>query len=199
MEKRTLLIKCSSPLCTRYTNLFECLNFFLAYFAWQRLFLLFAFITLRGKLARSRLKKKTLARALRWIAVFAKPSYFPRSAPIVLSVYWTPGPEYFFAWRVRRLLNKESKARGERNFLVCLLIRLFCLCLLFWTQKLIDLNQQLLVTLGVSHSSLDQVCHVTAKHGLHSKLTGAGGGGCTFTLVTPGILCHVRYTFVTLI
>ena len=60
MEKRTLLIKCSSPLCTRYTNLFECLNFFLAYFAWQRLFLLFAFITLRGKLARSRLKKKPL-------------------------------------------------------------------------------------------------------------------------------------------
>lgn len=56
----------------------------------------------------------------------------------------------------------------------------------FMLKKLIDLNQQLLVTLGVSHSSLDQVCHVTAKHGLHSKLTGAGGGGCTFTLVTPG-------------
>lgn len=144
-------------------------------------------------------KRKTLAHALRWTAVFVKPPYFPRTAPIVLSVYWTPGPEYFFAWRVRRLLNKESKARGKRNFLVCLPIRLFCLCLLFWTQKLIDLNQQLLVTLGVSHSSLDQVCHVTAKHGLHSKLTGAGGGGCTFTLVTPGILCHVRYTFVTLI
>ena len=58
----------------------------------------------------------------------------------------------------------------------------------YCTQKLIDLNQQLLVTLGVSHSSLDQLCHVTAKHGLHSKLTGAGGGGCAFTLVTPGTL-----------
>jgi len=53
-------------------------------------------------------------------------------------------------------------------------------------EKLTDLNQQLLVTLGVSHSSLDQVCHVTAKYGMHSKLTGAGGGGCAFTLVTPG-------------
>ena len=53
-------------------------------------------------------------------------------------------------------------------------------------QKLIDLNQQLLVTLGVSHASLDQLCQVTAKHGMHSKLTGAGGGGCAVTLVTPG-------------
>ncbi|CAH3021968.1 unnamed protein product, partial [Porites evermanni] len=51
---------------------------------------------------------------------------------------------------------------------------------------LIDLNQQLLVTLGVSHSSLDELCCVTSKYGLHSKLTGAGGGGCAFTLVTPG-------------
>jgi len=53
-------------------------------------------------------------------------------------------------------------------------------------EKLIDLNQQLLVTLGVSHASLDQLCHVTARHGMHSKLTGAGGGGCALTLVTPG-------------
>lgn len=53
-------------------------------------------------------------------------------------------------------------------------------------EKLIDLNQKLLVTLGVSHSSLDQICHMTAKYGMHSKLTGAGGGGCAFTLVTPG-------------
>lgn len=54
-------------------------------------------------------------------------------------------------------------------------------------EKLIDLNQQLLVTLGVSHASLDQLCHVSAKHGMHSKLTGAGGGGCAVTLVTPGM------------
>lgn len=53
-------------------------------------------------------------------------------------------------------------------------------------KKLIDLNQHLLVTLGVSHGSLDRLCRVTAKYGMHSKLTGAGGGGCGFTLVTPG-------------
>lgn len=53
-------------------------------------------------------------------------------------------------------------------------------------EKLIDLNQHLLVTLGVSHGSLDRLCRVTAKYGMHSKLTGAGGGGCGFTLVTPG-------------
>ena len=63
-----------------------------------------------------------------------------------------------------------------------------------------DLNQQLLVTLGVSHSSLDELCCVTSKHGLHSKLTGAGGGGCAFTLVTPGNLkgtesCKLCYSY----
>jgi len=72
-----------------------------------------------------------------------------------------------------------------------------CLCN---TQNLIDLNQQLLVTLGVSHSSLDELCCVTSKHGLHSKLTGAGGGGCAFTLVTPGNLkgtesCKLCYSY----
>lgn len=63
----------------------------------------------------------------------------------------------------------------------------------FYQQKLIDLNQKLLVTLGVSHSSLDQICHMTAKYGMHSKLTGAGGGGCAFTLFTPGThQCDIR-------
>ena len=58
----------------------------------------------------------------------------------------------------------------------------------------------MLVTLGVSHSSLDELCCVTSKYGLHSKLTGAGGGGCAFTLVTPGNikgteLCKLRYSY----
>lgn len=71
---------------------------------------------------------------------------------------------------------------------------------LYNTQKLIDLNQQLLVTLGVSHRSLDELCCVTSKYGLHSKLTGAGGGGCAFTLVTPGNIketesCKLRYSY----
>ena len=65
----------------------------------------------------------------------------------------------------------------------------------FFFQKLIDLNQHLLVTLGVSHGSLDRLCRVTAKYGMHSKLTGAGGGGCGFTLVTPGTVYRICYTF----
>ena len=41
---------------------------------------------------------------------------------------------------------------------------------------------------------------MTSKYGLHSKLTGAGGGGCAFTLVTPGNikgteLCKLRYSY----
>uniref|UniRef100_A0A673M1T5 GHMP kinase C-terminal domain-containing protein n=1 Tax=Sinocyclocheilus rhinocerous TaxID=307959 RepID=A0A673M1T5_9TELE len=31
--------------------------------------------------------------------------------------------------------------------------------------------------MGVGHSSLDTLCRVTLARGLHSKLTGAGGGG----------------------
>ena len=52
-------------------------------------------------------------------------------------------------------------------------------------QQLIDLNQGLLKTLGVSHPRLDLVQTLTAKQSLHSKLTGAGGGGFAFALITP--------------
>ncbi|XP_033747951.1 mevalonate kinase-like isoform X2 [Pecten maximus] len=55
-----------------------------------------------------------------------------------------------------------------------------------YDKELIDINQGLLRTLGVSHSRLDRVCEVTAALGLHAKLTGAGGGGCAFCLITPG-------------
>lgn len=48
-----------------------------------------------------------------------------------------------------------------------------------------DLNHHLLQAMGVSHETLDRICHVTSKHGLHSKLTGAGGGGCAVTLLRP--------------
>jgi mevalonate kinase len=50
------------------------------------------------------------------------------------------------------------------------------------------MNQHHLNALGVGHASLDQLCQVTAAHGLHSKLTGAGGGGCGITLLKPGTL-----------
>uniref|UniRef100_A0A8I3S398 Mevalonate kinase n=1 Tax=Canis lupus familiaris TaxID=9615 RepID=A0A8I3S398_CANLF len=53
-------------------------------------------------------------------------------------------------------------------------------------EELIDINQHHLNALGVGHASLDQLCQVTMAHGLHSKLTGAGGGGCGITLLRPG-------------
>ncbi|NXU85901.1 KIME kinase, partial [Xiphorhynchus elegans] len=52
-------------------------------------------------------------------------------------------------------------------------------------EEFFDINQHLLTVLGVSHPSLDRLCQVTASHGLHSKLTGAGGGGCAITLLPP--------------
>lgn len=54
-------------------------------------------------------------------------------------------------------------------------------------EELIDINQHHLNVIGVGHPSLDIVCRVTASHGLHSKLTGAGGGGCAITLLHPDI------------
>lgn len=48
------------------------------------------------------------------------------------------------------------------------------------------MNQHSLNALGVGHTSLDQLCQMTMAHGLHSKLTGAGGGGCGITLLRPG-------------
>ncbi|XP_025970373.2 mevalonate kinase [Dromaius novaehollandiae] len=52
-------------------------------------------------------------------------------------------------------------------------------------EELFDVNQHHLNVIGVGHPSLDRLCRVTASHGLHSKLTGAGGGGCGITLLRP--------------
>lgn len=54
-------------------------------------------------------------------------------------------------------------------------------------EELIDMNQHHLNALGVGHASLDQLCQVALAHGLHSKLTGAGGGGCGITLLRPDL------------
>ncbi|XP_017916592.1 PREDICTED: mevalonate kinase isoform X2 [Capra hircus] len=54
-------------------------------------------------------------------------------------------------------------------------------------EELIDMNQHHLNALGVGHTSLDRLCQVTTAHGLHSKLTGAGGGGCGITLLRPDL------------
>lgn len=53
-------------------------------------------------------------------------------------------------------------------------------------QELIDINQHHLNVMGVGHASLDTLCRITLARGLHSKLTGAGGGGCGITLLRPG-------------
>ncbi|KAL0134880.1 hypothetical protein PUN28_001573 [Cardiocondyla obscurior] len=57
-----------------------------------------------------------------------------------------------------------------------------------WYSKLktlIDTNQKLLHTLGVSHTQLDTICQLANKHSYSSKLTGAGGGGYVFVLLPP--------------
>ncbi|KAJ3370791.1 hypothetical protein GGF31_003816 [Allomyces arbusculus] len=51
---------------------------------------------------------------------------------------------------------------------------------------LIHVNQTLLAALDASHPAIEQVVALTAAHGLPSKLTGAGGGGCVMTYVPPG-------------
>ena len=45
------------------------------------------------------------------------------------------------------------------------------------------INHALLNALGVGHEALDTVTSLSARAGLASKLTGAGGGGCAFTLL----------------
>ncbi|GAM18023.1 hypothetical protein SAMD00019534_011980 [Acytostelium subglobosum LB1] len=53
-------------------------------------------------------------------------------------------------------------------------------------ELMIDMNHALLSgCFGVGHKTLDLIATVSKQFGLHSKLTGAGGGGCAITLLKP--------------
>lgn len=54
---------------------------------------------------------------------------------------------------------------------------------------LVRTNQHLLRAVGVSHPTLDCICEVVenlAQGNAATKLTGAGGGGCSMTVLKPG-------------
>lgn len=51
--------------------------------------------------------------------------------------------------------------------------------------ELVDLNQNLLRALQVSHPKLDHICRILMEYGLRGKLTGAGGGGYAIAVVPP--------------
>uniref|UniRef100_A0A2P2JUZ6 Mevalonate kinase n=2 Tax=Rhizophora mucronata TaxID=61149 RepID=A0A2P2JUZ6_RHIMU len=56
-------------------------------------------------------------------------------------------------------------------------------------EELMEMNQGLLQSMGVSHASIETVLRTTFKYKLASKLTGAGGGGCVLTLL-PTLLSN---------
>ena len=60
-------------------------------------------------------------------------------------------------------------------------------------EELMEMNQGLLQSMGVSHSSIETVLRTTLKYKLASKLTGAGGGGCVLTLLPNCILLFVLF------
>ncbi|KAI1705143.1 mevalonate kinase [Ditylenchus destructor] len=54
-------------------------------------------------------------------------------------------------------------------------------------QELCELNNGLLVTLGVGHQKSDHVCNILKEYGISGKITGAGGGGCVFAFEKSGM------------
>ncbi|EGG13856.1 mevalonate kinase [Cavenderia fasciculata] len=64
-------------------------------------------------------------------------------------------------------------------------------------ELMIDMNHSLLTgCFGVGHSTLDKIATIARLHGVHAKLTGAGGGGCAIVLLrydmTEGEVSRLR-------
>ncbi|GLD97599.1 hypothetical protein PINS_up006289 [Pythium insidiosum] len=57
--------------------------------------------------------------------------------------------------------------------------------------QLMEQNHSILNALGVGHDEIEKVATECKREGMWTKLTGAGGGGCTVTLV-PGFLAEDR-------
>lgn len=53
--------------------------------------------------------------------------------------------------------------------------------------KSFEENHAILNSLGVGHEAIERVVTITSKYGGWTKLTGAGGGGCTLTLLPPSL------------
>lgn len=50
-------------------------------------------------------------------------------------------------------------------------------------KQLVRLNQHLLRCLDVSHPAIESVCRIADQYDIATKLTGAGGGGCTISIL----------------
>uniref|UniRef100_A0A158R622 Mevalonate kinase n=1 Tax=Syphacia muris TaxID=451379 RepID=A0A158R622_9BILA len=70
----------------------------------------------------------------------------------------------------------STSDKAEKNELIEAYGRLNDLC---------RINNQLLITLGVGHPKVDQLCTLLARYGIHPKMTGAGGGGSVFAFLKP--------------
>jgi len=54
--------------------------------------------------------------------------------------------------------------------------------------QILIINSSLLNSLGVGHPTLSEINRLTSTDfGLPTKLTGAGGGGCAFTILPPEV------------
>jgi mevalonate kinase len=62
-------------------------------------------------------------------------------------------------------------------------------------EELMEMNQGLLQSMGVSHTTIETVLRTTLKYKLASKLTGAGGGGCVLTLLPTCIFSSLIIFF----